>query len=164
MYFDGYPTNSVPLHPTWSPDGSRIAVKGGPNRNTYTMVVLNVASGLPSSSMDLSPRAPFDLQWSRSSSRVALGDANAPNRLYTVDVDLGIGSLAPVSVPSSGGSRHPTWSPNDSSLVFANVSSVRNSKWDVVRMNLPTSALTTLVSGQAIGRDLRLSNPSWRKF
>jgi hypothetical protein len=161
VLYDGHPTGEVPFDTTWSPDGARIAVRAGPR-----ILVLDAASGWVSSELSFSSYSwwPTDLQWSRTSSRVAFGLAQ---KLYTIDVDAGIASLVAVSVPSSAGSRHPTWSPDDSSLAFANIAAVKKpekSTWNIVRMDLSTGVLTVLVNGLAIGRDLRLSTPDWRRF
>ena len=141
-----------------TPDGARIAVREGTR-----ILVLDSATGWASSTLSLSSY-PVDLQWSRTSSRVAFHINGSPDKLYTIDVDAGMASLAAVSVPSSAESRHPTWSPDALSLAFSNVASAKKSKWNVVRMDLWTGVVTVLVSGQATGRDLRLSMPDWRRF
>jgi len=154
VLFDGHPTGEFPFNPTWSPDGARIATNEGSR-----ILVIDAATGWKTSTLSLSSYA-GDGQWSRTSSRVAFGIGP----ISTIDVDAGVASLAVVSVPNSGGSRHPTWSPDDSSLVFANVASTNKSKWNIVRMNLSTGAQTVLVNGQTTGRNLRLSKPDWRRF
>jgi len=159
VLYDGHPTGALPFYPTWSPEGARIAIRAGTN-----MLVLDAATGWMTSTLNLSPSYPIDLQWSRTSSLVAFGISGSPETLRTIDVDVGIASLSLVPVSSSAGSRHPTWSPDDSSFVFANLSSARKAKWDVVRMNLASGAPTVLVSGQATSKNLRLAKPAWRRF
>jgi Tol biopolymer transport system component len=156
VLYDGHPAGELPFYPTWSPDGARIAIG-----DLHRIRLVDSATGSILSTLNFSSTVyPNDLQWSCTGSRIAFGTGS----MYTVNVDAGAASLAVIPVASSGGARHPTWSPDDSTIAFANLNSTNKSKWNVVRMALSTTTPTVLVSGQATGSDLRWSKPVWRRF
>jgi WD40 repeat protein len=164
MYWDGTtaqpvngPNSSVALfpdtvvalpYPTWSGDGSRIAfgaISGSGSGihviDAVTGAILTVIStGLGSGHLDF--------QWSRTDSRVAFAHNNGS--IYTVDVNLGAGSLT--AVPGVSG-RSPAWSPNDQFIAFSSNGEIR-------RADIATGQQITL----AKEKNKSFAWPDWRRF
>jgi Tol biopolymer transport system component len=144
--------SATPRYPTWSPDGARIAFA-----HSNQLWVMEAQTGVVTAVIAGFSDTPSELEWSRTSSRVAL---RLPGpQIYIVDVDQGLGSLQAVpGVP--GGSRWPTWSPDDTSIVFAGKNAGNKAKWHIRKVVLATGEQMVLASSTT----KNLMAPDWRPF
>jgi hypothetical protein len=118
-----------------------------------TGLVANVLSGLPGD--------PQDLRWSRNGSRIVYR-AGAPGnlQLYSVDADLGPGSVQQVTFELCG-TRYPSWSPDDGFVVYVKFHCGGGQGYTTIRrVQLSTGAAATLISQSKVNRWY----PDWRRF
>jgi len=140
------------MHPTWSPDSTRIAViaSGGAPYESHLLVYdIAAVGGLPAVTgvTDLShvPGSPlataeglFWPEWSHDGTRIALA-ARLPDQpdnwdLWIVDV---ASPTTPANLTQTPGlsERMPSWSPDDSELVFWMTGSKKGQGLNVLRLD-----------------------------
>lgn len=143
------------FHPTWSPDGSRIALQ------RLGINVIDSQSGQILTWIDPPYQVSYP-RWSRTSSRVAFHYRTNPDFYYTMDVDQGLGSLLPAGGPSIPYTNPPSWSPDDTHLAFVNnaIPNGRKTTRGVQKLNLATGQVTVLVTDAS----RTFGGGDWRRF
>lgn len=173
--------------PAWSSDGNWMAffeyrynpLVKNPWQASLWMIPVTWSNGVPSvgpgtAAINLVPEGSFawitDLEWSRGGSTVAFrgsqsGSTGSPGNLYTVDVSsLQNNPTAPPPafslVSAAYSSTSPSWSPDNSSLVFSGQNLNKNktlSPASIRQVQLATGQQTILASA-----NISLVWPNWR--
>jgi len=149
----------IPSHPTWSPDGTRIAfgvLQGKPDKAQWSLWVQELANASAIQVASFSPgKGPiWQAAWSPDSTQIAFehGTQEDPQRtreIFVVGVD---GTAEPVQLTDTlKDNNHPTWSPDGSRIAFARqLNSV--TPYQVMLMNFDGTDTEVLTLG---------SDPSW---
>ena len=117
------------VHPTWSPDGTRIAFMSGPRSSDKELYVMD-ADGSNVRKIAVRDDVPHPPAWSPDGSRIAFVDSKWPSEDYTVYTVRPDGSDL-VEIGATLGD--PAWSPDGSRLAFiAESLQEPATKWDSV--------------------------------
>jgi Tol biopolymer transport system component len=148
--------------PAWSPDGKSIAfMRYDPHLNQVSVRIKQVLDddGTPSSTYPETTLVDFDggftpnslpqFDWSRSGQWIAFRSSGPafPDAIYAVKID----DRTLVQISGTLSASSPTWSPDDSSLVY-------ESGGKIVRLDMATGAVTVLATSKSGCRF-----PDWRR-
>ncbi|MHC4491099.1 MAG: TolB family protein [Planctomycetota bacterium] len=149
-------------HPTWSPDGRRIAVDAGSHNTgydiiTYDLELLGGALTVTGSANLTGSGSPLDTDlvqmpaWSKTGSSIAVSVNLSDRSIWVIDADdpASVSEMLPASVLSAE-LQWPTWSPDDSQIAFR-VQGQTQAKLGIYVMNVD-------------GTDLELVTPSSHKY
>ncbi len=142
--------------PTWSPDGSLIAVEGPDN----SLLILDAVTGAIVETLMTAMDAQFP-NWSRTGWRIAYRELTPPQAwLWTVDVALGAESAQLVSATPCAFTQ-PVWSPDDRYLLINQLPCVGTKDYATINLvEVATGATITLIAEPK----LNLRDPDWRRF
>ena len=101
-------------YPTWNSDDSKIAVLRQDTNNHYTIVIFNASTGAALDSIPVSS-ACRDLEWSRSGTD-ELVYSNSNGSAYVISYVTPSTGSTPSTNSIAG--TYPTWSPNNSGIMF----------------------------------------------
>jgi Tol biopolymer transport system component len=107
--------------PTWSPDDSKIAVARQDTDDHFTIVIFNSSTGAAEDSIPISG-ACHDLQWSRSGLNELLY-VYTPNSETAWELSYVAPSTGSSPTTNSVTGYNPTWSPNNSGVMYYSYSS-----------------------------------------
>ncbi len=136
-------------HPTWSPDGTRIAFQSSRDGNEELYVMNGDGSGLTR----LTNNAAFDGEpaWSPDGAKIAfLTTRDGSAAIYVMNAD---GSGVTRLTNSPGADADPAWSPDGTKIAFT---SNRDGNYEIYVMNADGSGVTRLTNNPA-----RDGWPSW---
>ena len=143
------------LSPTWSPDATRIAfVDWATITDDRSYVnILTIGSGEPPETVyEYGPNGIRYLDWSRTPDKLAFQlwpplDGSESSAIYTLDITQ---SNPTPQFVSGGESRYPSWSPDDTQLVFDQA----GKQVKIFRYDFATGETTELTKG---------SDPDWSR-
>ena len=145
--------NDADLHPTWSPDGDRIAYtcRLGGNIGTMAEICVMNANGHNQVRITNNTSEESSPTWSPDGNRIAFvssGDGYA--HVYVMDID---GSNQIRLTHNEAGNDWPKWSPDGSEIAFV---SNRNGPWDLFSMESDGSNQRPIKDDS-----LRRLSPAW---
>ena len=136
-------------HPTWSPDGARIAFQSARDGNEEVYVMASDGSGVAR----LSNNAAFDGEpaWSPDGTKIAFQSTRDGNaQIYVMNPD-GSGVTRLTNDPAAA--ADPAWSPDGTKIAFA---SNRDGNFEIYVMNADGSGVARLTTNPALD-----VGPSW---
>jgi hypothetical protein len=130
--------------PTWSPDDSKIAVFREDTFNHVTIMIFNSSTGAATDSIPITLNNMNHLEWSRSGANI-LAYAQLTSSGYQIYYCAPSTGSTPStnSVPGS----FPTWSPNNSGLMYVNTASSNA----LMKVTAQTSSTTQILSDGPTG-------------
>jgi Tol biopolymer transport system component len=118
---DGYNVH----FPTWNRDGSKIAIKQGGNGG-HSIILLDLSDSSTTTIYGPTADNIIFMDWARTKDVLALNLAPTGENLGIYLLDLAETSPTPEALWVEGTSRSPSWSPDDSQLVFDTSSGPKN--------------------------------------
>jgi Tol biopolymer transport system component len=124
--------------PTWNSDGSELAFRLGEiSTSTWSIVIFDVATKTITDTLLEGEFYPGGLDWARTQDVIAFV---ASGKVYTVDIAT---DTATEVVGANGWSPSPSWSPDDSQIVFQGPNSDGRK---IKSIDMSTGVVTTLTS------------------
>jgi Tol biopolymer transport system component len=153
VFYDGHDTSNFLFYPTWSPDGSQIAISSDVG-GVYRLDVIQT-SGEPNLTTILSNGSNYygDLEWSKTDSRIAF---ILSGKLNTVDVET---KAITAVAGATQHNRSPSWSVDGRSLVYSGKdksSKGTNQTYKIRKVDLSNGAQTILAAASG-----DLTYPNW---
>jgi len=141
--------SALDLHPSWSPDGTRIVFCS--LRDTEFKIYTMNADGSSKTRLTDNPAGDFDPSWSPDGERIAFVSKRDGNEeIYIMNTD-GSNQIRLTDNPAY--KWRPSWSPDGQKIAYE---SAISGNWYIFVMNADGSNQTRLTSGSAWGR-----HPDW---
>jgi TolB protein len=133
-------------HPTWAPDGSRLAYAFHPNEGSWDIYVVDLTT-LQTTQLTSTPAQDWYPSWAPSGDRIAFtSDRDGDNAIWM----LTLSGSAQKLVDSIGEDAEPAWSPDGKKIVFSSNRELSN--WQIHVVPAAGGADTRLVRSDTVDR------------